>query len=283
MVLGRIASVFEPFAKVGSISANPATKLGSAVVQKTASDYNRENARKNLIRKREQEMADLSAFGGAGRNIPSAGQGFSNSGLGSTRGFFSDLGSFARDITPIVELTRGSTPSQRSQPAQSTRQRGGQELSTSGAIENIAGLLQPALFGTGAGKVLRDLGVGGAGALLNEGLDLFTSRPSGGRRITRKMKSELMRIYNLSGMDIETTAAIGSALLNIDLDREGVFQILTKKFRNDGSYVTKAAVRNARKTARKLDTLVHLRNELCPPTTVRKRTTRTTSSVSRRK
>jgi hypothetical protein len=283
MVLGRIASVFEPFAKVASVSGNPVVKVGSAVVQKTAADYERENLKKNLIRKREQEMVDLSAFGGAGRNIPSAGQGFGTSGLGSTRGFFSDLGSFARDITPIVELTRGSTPSQRTQPAQSTQQRGGQEISTSGAIENIAGLLQPALFGGGARSVLRDLGVGGAGALLNEGLDMFTSRRAGGKRITRKMKSELMRIYNLSGMDIEATAAIGSALLNIDLDREGVFQILTKKFRNDGSYVTKAAVRNARKTARKLDTLVHLRNELCPPTTVRRRTTRTTSSVSRRK
>jgi len=283
MVLGRLASVFEPFAKVGGISPDPATKIGSALVQKTAADYNRENEMKNLIRKREKEMVDLSAFGGAGRTIPTANQGFGSSGLGSTRGFFSDLGSFARDITPIVELTRGSTPSQRTQPAQSTQQRGGQERSTSGAIENFAGLLQPALFGGGARSVLRDLGVGGAGALLNEGLDMFTSRRAGGKRITRKMKSELMRIYNLSGMDIEATAAIGSALLNIDLDREGVFQILTKKFRNDGSYVTKAAVRNARKTARKLDTLVNLRNELCPPTTVRKRTTRTTSSVSRRK
>jgi hypothetical protein len=283
MVIGRLASVFEPFAKVLSVSPDPVVKIASAAVSKVGSDYNRENERKNLIRKRDQQMADLSAFGGAGRTISNANSGFGSSGLGSTRGFFSDLGSFARDITPIVELTRGSTPSQRSQPAQSTQQRGGQEVSTSGAIENIAGLLQPALFGGTARSVLRDLGVGGAGALLNEGLDMFSTRSTGGRRITRKMKSELMRIYNLSGMDIEATAAIGSQLLRIDLDREGVFQILTKKFRNDGSYVTKAAVRNARKTARKLDTLVHLRNELCPPTTVRKRTTRTTSSVSRRK
>jgi hypothetical protein len=283
MVLGRLASVFEPFAKVASISGDPATKIASGVVQKTAADYERENLKKNLIAKqtRERNMVRYDAFG----DVISTGSTSASrsSGLGSTRGFFSDLGSFARDITPIIELTRGTTPSQRTQPAQSTQQRGGQEVSTSGAIENIAGLLQPALFGGGARSVLRDLGVGGAGALLNEGLDMIRSRPSNGRRITRKMKSELMRIYNLSGMDIEATAAIGSQLLGIDLDREGVFQILTKKFRNDGSYVTKAAVRNARKTARKLDTLVHLRNELCPPTTVRKRTTRTTSSVSRRK
>ena len=282
-MLGRIASVFKPFAELAMISPNPAAKIGGAVVKKTAADYERENERKNLIGKqaRQRNMIKYDAFGDV---ISTGSMGSSStSGLGSARGFFSDLGSFARDVTPIVELTRGSSASQRSQPAQSTRQRGGQEISTSGAIENIAGLLQPALFGTGARNFMRDLGVGGAGALLNEGLDMFSSRTSGGKRITRKMKSELMRIYNLSGMDIEATAAIGSQLLRIDLNREGVFQILTKKFRNDGSYVTKAAVRNARKTARKLDTLVHLRNELCPPTTVRKRTTRTTSSVSRRK
>lgn len=283
MVLGRLASVFEPFAKVAGASPDPFVKIGSAVVQKQAQDYQRENEKKNLIRKREQEMANFDSLEfGTGPMVTNR-TSFGSSGLGSARGFFSDLGSFARDITPIVELTRGSTPSQRSQPAQSTQQRGGQEVSTSGAIENIAGLLKPAFFGGTARSVLRDLGVAGGGALLNEGLDMFSSRSSGGKRITRKMKSELMRIYNLSGMDIEATAAIGSQLLRIDLDREGVFQILTKKFRNDGSYVTKAAVRNARKTARKLDTLVHLRNELCPPTTVRKRTTRTTSSVSRRK
>jgi hypothetical protein len=283
MVIGRLASVFRPFAEVGGISNDPVTKVGAGIVKKAGQDYTVENEKKNLIRKRDQQMADLSAFGGTGRTISNANAGFGSSGLGSARGFFSDLGSFARDITPIVELTRGATPSQRTQPAQSTQQRGGQEISTSGAIENFAGLLQPALFGGGARSVLRDLGVGGAGALLNEGLDMLSSRPRSGMRITRKMKSELMRIYNLSGMDVEATAAIGSQLLRLDLDREAVFMILTKKFRNDGSYVTKAAVRNARKTARKLDTLVHLRNELCPPTTVRKRTTRTTSSVSRRK
>jgi len=283
MVLGRLASVLTPFAKVGAASNIPEVKIASGLVTQTSNKYNRDNEIKNLERKRAKEMSvfDTLEFGGSASSPNRFST--SNSGLGSTRGFLSDLGSFARDITPIVELTRTSTPSQRTQPAQSTRQRGGQESSTSGAISNIAGLLQPALFGTGGRSVLRDLGLGGAGALLNEGLDMFSNRSSGGRRITRKMKSELMRIYNLSGMDVDATAAIGSQLLRIDLDREAVFQILTKKFRNDGSYVTKAAVRNARKTARKLDTLVHLRNELCPPTTVRKRTTRTTSSVSRRK
>lgn len=283
MVIGRLASVLKPFTTVGRIAPIPGASIVAASTQKLGDKYQRKKEIKNLERKRAKEMSifDTLEFGGGASRANTFSS--SNSGLGSTRGFLSDLGSFARDITPIVELTRNSTPSQRSQPAQSTQQRGGQETSTSGAIENIAGLLQPALFGGGARTFLRDLGVGGAGALLNEGLDMFGRRSAGGRRITRKMKSELMRIYNLSGMDIEATAAIGSQLLRIDLDREAVFQILTKKFRNDGSYVTKAAVRNARKTARKLDTLVHLRNELCPPTTVRKRTTRTTSSVSRRK
>ena len=163
------------------------------------------------------------------------------------------------------------------------QQVGGQESSTSGSIADFANLLQPALFGRNAVKRGLDM-LGGAGVA--EGLSAFSDfmgdRPMP-KRITRKMKSELMRIYNLSGMNIDMTAEIGSQLLNIPLSRDDVFMILTKKFRNDGSYVTKAAVRNARKTARKLDSLVMLRNELCPPTTSRTtRSTRTTRTTRRK-
>ena len=176
MVLGRLASVLTPFAKVGAASNIPEVKIASGLVTQTSNKYNRDNEIKNLERKRAKEMSvfDTLEFGGSASSPNRFST--SNSGLGSTRGFLSDLGSFARDITPIVELTRTSTPSQRTQPAQSTRQRGGQESSTSGAISNIAGLLQPALFGTGGRSVLRDLGLGGAGALLNEGLDMFSNR-----------------------------------------------------------------------------------------------------------
>ena len=259
--LGQISSVFAPFAKVGSAAPIPEVKVASEIVLQQDRKYQKQQAIDAY--RREQEM-DLSAFGGAGRTIVPTSTGSnigSSSSLGSLRGFFSDLGGIARDVAPIVQLTRGQTPSQVQQPAQSTQQIGGQESATSGSIADFAGLLQPALFGRNVMKRGLDM-LGGAG--IAEGLgavtDVLSSRPSS-MRITRKMKSELMRIYNLSGMNIDMTAEIGSQLLGINLNRDAVFMILTKKFRDDGSYVTKAAVRNARKTARKLDHLVMLRNE----------------------
>ena len=281
--LGQIASVFAPIAKVASAAPIPEAKIASAIVLQQDRQYQKSQA---IDAYRRQQEMDLSAFGGAGRTIvPTSTPNTlgAQSSLGSLRGFFSDLGGIARDIAPVVQLTRGQTPSQRSQPAQTVQQVGGQESSTSGSVADFANLLQPALFGRNAVKRGLDM-LGGAGVA--EGLsafsDFMSDRPMP-KRITRKMKSELMRIYNLSGMNIDMTAEIGSQLLNIPLSRDDVFMILTKKFRNDGSYVTKAAVRNARKTARKLDSLVMLRNELCPPTTSRTtRSTRTTRTTRRK-
>ena len=44
-----------------------------------------------------------------------------------------------------------------------------------------------------------------------------------------------------------------------------IFYILTKKMRNDGSYVTKAAVRKTRQTVRKMKHLCDMYDDLRPP------------------
>ena len=52
---------------------------------------------------------------------------------------------------------------------------------------------------------------------------------------------------------------------NMGTSVEVVFYILTKKMRNDGSYVTKAAVRKTRQTVRKMKHLCDMYDDLRPP------------------
>ena len=47
-------------------------------------------------------------------------------------------------------------------------------------------------------------------------------------------------------------------------DVEVIFYILTKKMRNDGPYVTKAAVRKTRQTVRKMKNLCDMYDDLRP-------------------
>ena len=46
---------------------------------------------------------------------------------------------------------------------------------------------------------------------------------------------------------------------------EQVVMIITKTFKNQGPYVTKAAVRKTRSTIRKMETLCDLKDRLAPP------------------
>ena len=52
-----------------------------------------------------------------------------------------------------------------------------------------------------------------------------------------------------------------------------LMDILVKRFRNDGSFVTKAAVRKTRSTIRKLKSMKNLLAEVSTTRTVRRRTT----------
>ena len=121
-----------------------------------------------------------------------------------------------------------------------------------------------------AGQALFGGGVGAAGALLMDGAE---GRP----RITRKMKSDVRKIYMMAGMDPNATAQILNNLgtyPRIRFDANVVFFILTKRFRNDGPVVTKAAVRKTRTTLRRMKGIVDLHNSICKTTTRRSPTRR---------
>ncbi len=130
----------------------------------------------------------------------------------------------------------------------------------------------PALF-MGGGAILS-----GAAAVI----DLFFTDPITGetkrKKITRKFKSQVKQSVELVGL--EETAN----MLNTSADV--VVQILLKRFRNDGPYITKAAVRKTRATVRKMEQVNMLSKDIAKlaggTTTRRRASTASRASTSRK-
>ena len=112
-------------------------------------------------------------------------------------------------------------------------------------------------------------------------IDLFFQDPVTGetkrKRITRKFKSEVKQAVALLG--IEEVANM------LQTTPEVVVQILLKRFRNDGPYITKAAVRKTRSTVRKMERINELSKEISrlAPTARRAATRRSSATSSTRK
>ena len=75
-------------------------------------------------------------------------------------------------------------------------------------------------------------------------------------RVTRKLRSDVKKAVEMFGVEFVAE--------QMGTDVEVVFYILTKKMRNDGPYVTKAAVRKTRQTVRKMKTLCDMYDDLRP-------------------
>lgn len=119
----------------------------------------------------------------------------------------------------------------------------------------------------------------GAGAAV---IDLFFQDPVTGevkrKKITRKFKSQVKQSVQLVGL--EETANM------LNTSPEIVVQILLKRFRNDGPYITKAAVRKTRSTVKKMEQVNMLSKEIAKlagtSATRRRATTGTRASTSRK-
>ena len=97
--------------------------------------------------------------------------------------------------------------------------------------------------------------LGGAVAAAPEIYDAFTGKTKK-LRVTRKLKRDVTAAVKMMG--IEKVAD------SMGVSTDVVEYILFKKMRNDGAYVTKAAVRKTRQTIRKLDHMCELR-DMCAP------------------
>jgi hypothetical protein len=90
-------------------------------------------------------------------------------------------------------------------------------------------------------------------------------------RVTRRLKSNVKKAVEMFGVEF-VAEQMGTSI-------DVIFYILTKRMRNDGPAITKAALRKTRSTMRKLDAMCDMRDKMRPP--ARRATTRraTTSKV----
>lgn len=105
-----------------------------------------------------------------------------------------------------------------------------------------------------APEIIGGLGIGAGAAAAPVVLDMFGQPKK--LRVTRKLKSQVRQAVDLVGIE--------GAAQAMGVDVSTVMYILTKKMRNDGPYVTKAAVRKTRQTVRKMKNLCDMYDDLRP-------------------
>ena len=119
----------------------------------------------------------------------------------------------------------------------------------------------PAIIGGGAVGAARSVGgmlglAGGAIMVAPTIIDMVTGEEKK-LRVTRRLRSQVKQAVQMFGAEVVAE--------NMGTSVEVVFYILTKKMRNDGAYVTKAAVRKTRQTVRKMKHLCDMYDDLRPP------------------
>ena len=252
---------------------------GPAAAITTAAGVERaKKNQKNLERAEfmyQQDPGLSQGFSGYQPSTASAGSSSFFGGLGQAIGGFGrDVGGFVSDIAPALNLFGIGGQPQRTNAGTAISVDVGrpQETAQSGEIlgANLglaSGLFQGArgLLRTPAGQTALGFGAGAAGALM-------AGDQQAAPRITRKMKSDVRRIYMMAGMDPNVTAQILNNMgtyPRMNFNASLVFFILTKRFRNDGPVVTKAAVRKTKTTLRRMKGVVDMYNSVCKPTTRR--------------
>ena len=117
----------------------------------------------------------------------------------------------------------------------------------------------PAIIGGGlttGRNIMNMLGIaGGAIAVAPIIIDPLTGEEKK-LRVTRRLKSQVKKAVEMFGVEFVAE--------QMGVDVEVVVYIMTKRMRNDGPYVTKAAVRKTRQTVRKMKNLCDMYDDLRP-------------------
>ena len=205
-------------------------------------------------------------------------------------GFFSDVGNFFRSAGGVVKDAFSSgipqlfgigTPSGiATQPAVTTTLNlGAQESQGSGTIEAGFGSAIAPLVSAGRSLISSPTAQVGIGTAIGGALSLMGSD---GRqvRITRKTKRLAQQAYQLSFGDLSRATQMFAQLSGISVNEQQYVLILTKRFRNDGAVITKAALRKTRSTIRKMKNMCDMYDDLRPAarrrTPMKRATSRTT-------
>ena len=200
------------------------------------------------------------------------GSGFGNFLTQASTNILAPLGTFASGIASLFKP--GTRPQGViTQPAVTTvTNLGSQESQTSGVNEAFVGGL-PNIIGQASRFLRTPGGIGSAiGTAVGGGLSLLggDGRPL---RVTRKMKRLAQQAYQLAMMDLGTATSLFAQLSGVQVDERTFVLILTKRFRNDGPVVTKAALRKTKTTIRRLKNMCDMYDSLRPRAAARRRTT----------
>jgi len=106
-----------------------------------------------------------------------------------------------------------------------------------------------------APEIIGGLGIGAVTAAAPVVMDAFSGEPRK-LRVTRKLKRLIKESVDNFGLEATSQAS--------GLSQDVIMYIYTKKMRNDGPYVTKAAVRKTRQTVRKMKNLCDMYDDLRP-------------------
>jgi hypothetical protein len=269
----------ELIGNIFDFAAEPVTRaalgdpLGAAMsVSKQGKPTSQELENLRSAQMYQQDPGLSQGFSGVNPSTASAGSSGFFGNLGQTIGGFGrDVGQFFQDIAPATQLFGINTPMQRTNQgtAATIIRQAPDETAQSGEIlgANLglgSNIIQAAtrFARTPAGGSAIGFGAGALGAALGGGAN-------GAPRITRRMKSDVRRIYNMAMGNPDLTAQILNKMgtyPKINFDAGIVFFILTKRFRNDGPVVTKAAVRKTKTTLRRMKGVVDMYNSVCKPT-----------------
>lgn len=137
------------------------------------------------------------------------------------------------------------------------------------------------LFNLGKNLLKGPVGSVATGFGLSEVLDFFLDEFGNQKKlvITRKLQRDVKKLFMMSGGNFNMTAELYRMATGRQITPEQVVKIVTKTFKNQGPYVTKAAVRKTRATIRKMETLCDLKDRLCPPKRRAPARRRTTSQM----
>ena len=128
-----------------------------------------------------------------------------------------------------------------------------------GPLSQLLGQGARTLARPGVGGALTGLGAGFAADFV---MDMFGNQKK--LVITRKLQRDVKKVFMLSGGDVGFISMNSMMLFGKDLSEDQILRILFKTFKNQGPYVTKAAVRKTRQTIRKMETLCDLKDRLTP-------------------
>jgi hypothetical protein len=196
-------------------------------------------------------------------NVNRSGGGF----FDTARGFFSDVGGVVREafssgIPQLFGVGRPQNVGQ--QPAITTVTNvGAQESQGSGSIQAGLGSGLGQLVNIGSRLLRSPGGQLGIGTAVGGALSLMS--PDGRQiRITRKTKRLAQQAYQLAMGDLSTATQLFAQLSGIGVNEQQYVLILTKRFRNDGAVITKAALRKTRSTIRKMKNMCDMYDDLRP-------------------